>query len=243
MRLLLLDIETAPSTAYVWSLWKENIPLVRLQEAGYTLCWAAKWLGEDWIYFSKDALQAHRMLEEADAVVTYNGIKFDIPTLNKDFALEGLAPPAPFKNIDLYQVVRQHFRFPSNKLEYVVEAFDIGRKVKHAGFEIWEGCMRGDKASWEVMREYNENDVIIMEELYNKLLPWIKNHPNHALYTDSDRPVCPNCGGVHLHSHGLARTNVMTYRRFQCQDCGTWARGRYAVQDKEQKINIITQEK
>ena len=39
----------------------------------------------------------HKLLDECDAVIHYNGSKFDIPTLNKEFLLHGLHPPAPYK--------------------------------------------------------------------------------------------------------------------------------------------------
>ena len=101
MKILLLDIETAPSLAYIWGLFKENIPLQRLVNSGYVLCWSAKWLGEEEIYF--DSLynstprrmlkKIHKLLEETDVVIHYNGQSFDIPTLNKEFLLYGMPPP------------------------------------------------------------------------------------------------------------------------------------------------------
>src|SRR5450759_3734245 len=95
LRILCLDIETAPNTAFVWGLFKENIPLARLVETGYVLCWAAKWYGDSKIYHMnlgectpRNMLkEIHKLLGEADAVVHYNGKNFDIPTLNKEFLL------------------------------------------------------------------------------------------------------------------------------------------------------------
>ena len=109
MKILTLDIETAPNTANVWGLFKENIPLQRLTESGYILCWSAKWLGEKEIYFNslhesnkEDMLQQiHNLLGEADSVVHYNGTRFDIPWLNREFAEVHFAPPAPYHQIDL----------------------------------------------------------------------------------------------------------------------------------------------
>src|SRR5690349_14141247 len=98
MRILTLDIETSPSLAYVWKLWKENIPLQRLIETGEVICFAAKWYDQPDVMFhsifhdGKDGMvqAAYELLSQADAVVTYNGKKFDMPHLNREFILSGL---------------------------------------------------------------------------------------------------------------------------------------------------------
>lgn len=233
MKILLLDIETAPNTAYVWGLFKENIPLARLIDSGYVLSWSAKWLGQEEVMFDslnrsskKRMLRGiYDLLEEADAVIHYNGTKFDIPTLNKEFVLEGMNPPATCRQIDLLKTVRSQFRFPSNKLDYVVKALKIGEKVKHVGFEMWIACMNGDEKAWNDLEEYNRGDVIVLEKLYYKLLPWIKNHPNVGLH-DGKQDACPNCGGHHLERRGFSFTAAGKFQRYQCKDCGTWSRAK-----------------
>ena len=52
MKILLLDIETAPNTVYTWGLFKQNIAINQIESPGYILCWAAKWLGNEQMYFS-----------------------------------------------------------------------------------------------------------------------------------------------------------------------------------------------
>jgi DNA polymerase elongation subunit (family B) len=230
LKILLLDLETAPNLATVWGLFKQNIALNQLIDSSYTLCWAAKWYGEDTIYFDsihrstpkQMTRRIHKLLDEADAVIHYNGKKFDIPTLNRDFLLQGLTPPSPYKQIDLLTTVRSQFRAPSNKLDYWVQKLGLGHKVKHEGHELWLKCMNGDDEAWSRMEEYNINDVDILEKLYDKVRPWIKNHPNHAIF--SGEAVCPNCGGNHLKKRGLYPTTTMLYQRLRCSDCGTWSR-------------------
>lgn len=236
MRILLLDLETAPNLATVWGLFKQNISLNQLIDSSYTLCWAAKWYGEDVIYFDsihrstpkQMTKRIHKLLDEADAVVHYNGKRFDIPTLNRDFLLQGLTPPSPYKQIDLLTTVRTQFRAPSNKLDYWVNKLGLGTKVKHEGHELWLKCMNGDDEAWGRMEEYNINDVDILEKLYDKVRPWIKNHPNHAVH--SGDISCPNCGGNHLQRRGLAITSTLKYQRYRCKDCGTWSRSVIAEQ-------------
>lgn len=231
MKILLLDVETRPNLAYVWGLWDQNVGLSQIKESGQTLCWCAKWLGEPEIFFESVngigekgmASRMHKLMSEADAIVHYNGNRFDIPTLNKDFLLQKLPPPPPSKQIDLLRVVKQKFRFPSNKLDYVAQALGIGKKVKHEGFELWLKCMAGDVKAWERMKKYNEQDVLLLEKLYHKLRPWIKNHPNHSLHAD-DPDCCPKCGSETYQRRGVERTAACVYRRFQCMKCGGWFR-------------------
>lgn len=248
MRKLFLDIETAANLVHVWGLWGQNVGINQIITPGYTLCYAAKWADErpllfDSIHNSKPEKMirgVHRLLDEADAVVSYNGVKFDLPTLNKEFALHGLPPPSPYKHIDLLKTARKQFRFPSNKLDYIAKELGLGSKVKHKGHDLWVGCMNGDGASWRAMERYNKQDVRLLEKLYHRLLPWIKDHPNHSLYEPQEAPSCTNCGSTKLQSRGYAYTNTMRYRRHQCTHCGSWGRSRTAERLAEEERSGIT---
>jgi uncharacterized protein YprB with RNaseH-like and TPR domain len=243
MKILLLDIETAPNLAFVWKLWDENVGLEQLVQSHYILCWAAKWLGEDKVIFSsrkegkrKMLRKIRDLLNEADAVVHYNGVKFDIPHINRELFTNGFKPPAPYKQIDLLQTVKYKFKFASNKLQHVASELGIGEKVKHSGFSLWVGCIKNDEASWEEMQKYNIQDVLLLEKLYVILLPWIKNHANHNLYSGNvGHRVCPNCGSTHLHKRGFYNTLASTYQRFKCKDCGTWSRDNVILNRKAYK--------
>lgn len=249
MKILGLDIETSPHIAYVWGLWKQNVAINQIAETGSTLCWAAKWIGEKEVTFSglnTSTFEAMledlwSLLDEADAVVHYNGQKFDIPTINREFVRLGWEPPTPYKQIDLYQIVKKQFRFASNKLDFVAQELGIGSKLEHKGMELWRGCMDGNEADWKVMEKYNKQDVVLVEDLYKRLLPWIHNHPNYALYTDTTRPVCPNCGSHHVVKKGMEYAKTQMYQRYKCSDCGTNVRGRYTTVNKVKRNHILTQ--
>ena len=174
------------------------------------------------------ARTVHKLLDEADAVAHFNGKRFDIPTLNKEFLLHGLSPPSPFRHIDLLHTCRQQFKFASNKLDYVAQALGLGAKVHHKGMELWRGCMEGDAASWRLMESYNRQDVRLTERLYDRLMPWIKGHPNMGLYSEDGERCCPNCGSKKLQARGRQYNNTLVYRRYQCNGCGKWSRSRVA---------------
>ena len=235
MRILFLDIETSPNSGYFWGLWEQNIAPSQLLETSNVLCWSAKWYGSKEILFDSvhksseiNMLKGvHKLLSEADAVVHFNGTKFDIPTLNKEFVLNNLLPPPPSKQIDLLKVCRGQFRFPSNRLDYVASALGLGEKKK-TEFKLWVDCMNNDAKAWREMERYNKHDVKLLELVYIRLLPWIKSHANYNLYGQTHS--CPNCGSKQVQNRGITVTKTLRYQRFQCQDCGTWSRS--AVRDK-----------
>lgn len=228
MKKLLIDIENSPNVAHVWGLWNVNVSLSQLRESSYTMCFAAKWKGERKVHFystfdhGREAMvqAAHDLLSEADVVGHYNGNSHDIPILNKEFILEGLNPPAPYKSIDYYRVVKKNFKFASGKLEYVADALGIGKKISHEGHMLWVKCMAGDPAAWKMMEKYNKQDVVLLDDLDDKLLPWITNHPNANLFGVDGG--CTNCGSGDARKEGYAYTGQGIYQRYQCRTCGTW---------------------
>lgn len=235
MKILLLDIETAPNTAYVWGLWDQNISQDQLVESSYVLCWSAKWLGEAEITFASCQKQSakkmlvgiHKLLDEADVVVHYYGTKFDIPVLNREFVKHGFLPPSPYKQVDLKLHVARVFKFESTKLNSVAAELKLGAKVKHQGFQLWVKCMDGDPEAWAEMEKYNRGDVVLLEALYHRLLPWLSSHPNTSSFDDIE--CCPRCGSTSYQRRGKAVAITRSYYRYQCKGCGSWFRGTKSV--------------
>jgi DNA polymerase elongation subunit (family B) len=235
-RILLVDIETAPTLAYIWDLNTHYVPHSQVAETGYTICWAAKWLGEKEIMYRSifhDGEEAmvddiYDLLEEADIVVHFNGDKFDLPKLNTEFLLWQMSPPAPCQSIDVYKTVRKRFKLLSNSMAYVAKILGIEQKIAHKGMDLWTECRDMDPDAWEEMKEYNIQDVVVLEEMYEVIKAWIQPHPNVTLYDDRDDLRCPTCGSDHFQSRGKARTATMVYDRFQCMadGCGKWFRAR-----------------
>jgi DNA polymerase elongation subunit (family B) len=236
-KILTIDIETSPNLAHVWQIWNVNVGINQLLESGEVICFAAKWYGDRKTMFystyhdgkEQMVLAAHALLDEADIVVHYNGKRFDIPHLNREFLEAGLEPPAPYAQVDLYQTAKSKFRFPSNKLDYIAQTLDIGAKTSHAGHTLWLDCLNGKPKAWKTMKEYNVHDVVLTETLYSRLLPWIHPHPNVNLYSDVLEEGCPNCGGTDLRREGYARTALGVYQRFQCRTCGKWSRDKHKL--------------
>lgn len=233
-RILTIDIETSPNLAYVWDLWRDKVGPAMLKDNGQVICWAAKWYGHKRVLFASDhhdghdvmVAKARDLIDEADIVITYNGKRFDQKHLRREFLLADLAPPSPVKDVDLYEVVKQRFAFASNSLNHVSGRLEIGAKVKHAGFDLWRGCMADDPASWAKMKAYNVGDVRLTEDLYVRLLPWIGNHPHVAVAAGLEL-TCNRCGSTDLEREGDVTAVVMSYAMYRCQSCRGLVRASY----------------
>lgn len=215
------------------------------------MSFAAKWLGEDGIFYEDNRKDNDKrivericyLLNEADMVVAHNGDNFDLKQIRARAVVHGISPPSPVKIIDTLKIAKNEFGFASNSLEYLTTI--LGCKIKKGGhkkfpgFELWLECLKGNKEAWEEMKEYNIDDILALEELYEKLRPWDTRHPNLAVYAENKEDiVCPKCGESHIQWRGYAYTNVGKYARYQCQACGGWGRGRYTLLSKNE--NLIT---
>lgn len=244
----MLDIENTPIKAYCWGLWKQNIGLNQIIDDWGLLTFAFKWAGVDEVYWDslKESGSEKKMLEnlwvfldEADIIVAHNGDRFDISKINAKFLEHGIKPYSPIKSIDTLKVVKSRFNLTSNKLDYISKYLGFEGKMATGGMQLWIDCMNGSKEAFRKMVDYNIQDVIELENIYEKIKPWISNHPNLALYNDENIPVCPKCGSNHLHFRGYAYTGVSKFRRFQCQDCGGWGRSSENVLSKSERKNLM----
>lgn len=247
-KILIGDIETSPNMAYVWRFWKENISPKQVLEHSHIMSYAAKWLHSKEIIYEdnqtdndyKIVSSLCNLLDEADIFVAHFGSKFDLPKIKARALVHGIKPPSPVKIIDTKVVASKEFNFPSNSLEYLSEVLGCSVKKKsHAkfpGFVLWTECLKGNQEAWKEMKEYNIDDVLSLEEIYLKMRPWISNHPNVALFEESDVPKCPKCGSTHMHKRGKAFLQTGLYSRYQCQSCGGWSRTRYKENKKNENL-------
>lgn len=223
-KILVIDIEWAPALAYVWRMYDENISPDQLIDHGGMLCFCAHWIGtKDYMFYSRwdDGQQgmakaALGLLSEADAVVSYNGIKYDIPKITGEIVLAGLSPPPQVTQIDLLRVVKK-FGFNMNRMAYIGPLLGLGKKVKHEGFNLWKDVLDGDPKAQKKMTRYCIQDVKITAKMYHKLLPFIHNHPKL-------RPgdTCPNCESTKTQKRGYRFTRYFRIQRNQCSNCGSW---------------------
>lgn len=229
-RILVIDIETMAALGHFWRIFKENIGIEQILAEPRMICFAAQWLGEKEVQFYSEWEDGHQemvdaayaLLEEADAVIGFNHKRFDMPHLWTEFIKHGYdSPPSIPTNIDLQQILRTKFRFISNKLAFVGPALKIGAKVKHEGFELWLAVNKGCPKAQKRMKRYCKQDVRLTTRLYNKLAPWITNHPHIG-----HKGTCGKCGSSHAQKRGFRYTPTMRVQRLKCNNCSSWYSGK-----------------
>ena len=251
-KILIIDIETAPIMGKVWSLWKQNVSLDQIETDWFIMSYAAKWFGEEKVYYSdcrhtlgddtELLMDVWNLLDQADLVIAHNGAKFDVPKINARLILNGFEPPSPYKIIDTVKVAKKSFAFTSNKLAYLTQQLCEDQKLDHAkfaGFKLWNECMAGNAEAWQEMEDYNRMDVVSLEELYVKLRPWMDNHPNVTAQSNDETMGCPKCGSHDVHKRGHYFTNKGKYQRYRCNSCGGWSSETYTTNTKEKRQSLL----
>ncbi len=241
-KVLVFDIETSPLEVYSWGLFDLRVSTDQIIQDWSVLSYSAKWLGEDKIYYEdtskkkdprddKDILEGvWKLLDEADIVIAHNGDKFDIKKLNARFFAHNMPQPSKYRSIDTLKIAKRKFGFTSNKLSYLTSRFNDSEHQKSAhakypGFSLWKACLEGKKDAWKEMQEYNVMDVVSLEELAKKLMPW-DNSINWGLYLNED--TC-SCGSTSLDPDGFYYTNASKFVKYKCQDCGAEFRSKKSL--------------
>lgn len=238
-KILLFDIETSPNLGYIWGKYEQNV--IEYVSEWYVLCFAYKWLGDakthvlglpDFASYKKNPEDDKQLLkalwdlfDQADVVIAHNGQSFDVKKVNARFLAHGMKPPSPYKIVDTKLVAKRYFNFNSNKLDDLGNYLGLGRKLDTGGFDLWKGCMSGDNKSWKTMLKYNIQDVVLLEKVYEKMLPYMTNHPDRNIIDETLHLVCNNCGSDNTHKRGYLTTRTGKWQRHQCRECGAWFKG------------------
>lgn len=235
LRVLFYDIETFANQAFVWGKYEQNV--IEYDKEWFMLSFAYKWMGDketsvvslpDFKLYKRDKEDDKQLVKalwklfnEADIVIAHNGNSFDQKKTNARFIYHGFPPPEPYKQIDTKLVAKRYFNFNSNKLDDLGNYFGLGRKISTGGFDLWLGCWKGNKKAWKKMCDYNKQDVVLLEKVYHKMLPFMNNHPNLSLMGDK-KEGCPNCGSWNITKRGFGYTRTSKYQKWQCKDCCSW---------------------
>jgi RNase_H superfamily len=251
-KVLLIDIETLPNSAWTWGIWKQNIAASQLIRPGCLLSFSCKYLFDPNIYgeilTSQEAIDhnderlvnlAWKWLEGVDILIAHNGKAFDTQFLNARFIKHKLAPPSPYKIIDTLNI-RKVTRFPMNSLAYLCKELGLREKIDNEGFSLWARCERGEQEALDEMMTYNKGDVLALEDLYVSIRSWLPNHPNLALFVEGKDAQCGRCLSVDPMEYvGDYATNVNLFKSYRCSHCGSISRVRMSSTPRSKKPNLL----
>lgn len=248
-RILIYDIETAPITAFLWSMWQQGVGLNQVESDWFVMSFCAKWLGEDEVFYydqrdepnmeddSRLCTLLWELFNEADIVVGQNIKSFDNKKMNARFILNGLPKPSTYRSIDTLTIAKENFAFTSRKLEYMAKEL-CPEHVKdghneYPGFELWAACLKGDRKAWSVMEKYNKDDVLATESLYNVLSSWDARLPNFDIYVDDVLDM------NEWEHDGFHYSNLGKYKRYRNKVTGVQRRSRVNELSKEKRDSLL----
>lgn len=250
-RTLIFDIETFPLIVYAWGLFKQNISIGQIIEDNAMITWSAKWLGEDrvmrGVITPEEAImrddkritsELWKLIDEADILVAHYGDNFDIPMMKGRFLKHGLGLPSPYRSVDTKKIASREFRLTSNKLDAVATYLGCENKIK-TDFELWKDCSNGDQDAIKRMADYNDQDVLTLEEVYLKLRGYDSKHPSVNVVNDTDKPSCRVCNSDKLEPYGFKYTGSSKFQVYKCKKCGALSRGRKSEFNKDDRQNKL----
>lgn len=236
--ILLFDIETMPNLVRTWRKWEQNA--IWYERYGYLWSISWKYLNKKKVYhknitdfklYKKDKYSDKALVEfiwdlinNADIVIAHNGNAFDLKAIYGRFIHYRLPPPNTVKKIDTKLLYKKYLNEDSNSLKDIAEKHGLTHKLSTGGEELWRKCELGDKNAIKKMAEYNNGDVITLEEAYKLILPYVENHPNLNLYLGTTHH-CPNCGSFDVVKDGFRFTNTSKVQKYRCKNCKAYSSG------------------
>lgn len=240
-RVLLWDLENSPSLGYYYEPYLRHggRNIIATLEPWFMLSFQWKWLGEkkthvkalcDYPSYAKNKKDDSPLikdlwglLDSCDIAIAHNGDKFDRRKANARFLQVVGKPPSPYKTIDTLKVARREFMLESNRLGDLGEFLGLGGKLPTTGWDTWRGCIEGDPRAWAILKRYGKRDVSLLGDIYEKLKPWVRNHPDLRAYDGSDG--CPTCASADVQHRGFNVAKTKRTQRMHCQACGSWFSG------------------
>lgn len=202
-RLLFVDIETSPCVGYFWRPgYNLTISHDNIVEESKIICISYKWQGEEevstltWDKAQNDRamlVKFGKVLKKADRAIAHNGDRFDLPWIRTRCLFHRIPFQADVMTLDTLKKARGGFKFNSNRLDYLGKFMGVGRKEETGGFGLWKDVMNGDKEALAKMVHYCEQDVQLLERVYDVMIEYLKPVTHTAVNLGGYRHECPYC--------------------------------------------------
>lgn len=236
---LFFDIETSPNVVFSWNigfdirLGHENMITERS-----IICICYKFEGDKKVYSLKwdkgddksMILKFMDVINQASEVIGHNSEQYDIRWLRTRCLFHGIPAFPDYQSVDTLKLSRKGFRFNSNKLDYIASFLGLGNKLDTGGFSLWRDIvLNNSKKSIDKMVDYCKKDVILLEQVFNKLKTYVSYKTHVGVFEGGNKCDCPECASTHTISNGIRiSSGGLKRRRMHCQDCGKY----FSVSDK-----------
>jgi predicted PolB exonuclease-like 3'-5' exonuclease len=229
LKRLFFDIETSYVKALVWRPGEQRVPITNIR--GYTkiICISYKWQHEDKVHTlvwdknqcdKKVVKEFIKILAEANEVVAHNGDRFDVKHVRTRAVDHNLLMYTKYRTNDTLKKARRFFNFLSNKLDYIGQFLEVGGKTPHEGMIMWEMIQEGTPAQQKEylkkMVEYCERDVILLQDAFTVMSPYIDHNTNYAVLSGGYKWQCPECASKDVKMHHTDTTAMGWVKRHMC---------------------------
>ena len=230
---LFWDIEVSPNIVLSWRIGHRlNISAENLLHERAIICIGYKREGQKrahtlaWDAHQNDKAMLRSFLKEADQadeLVAHWGDKFDLPWLRTRCIFHGLPPLPIYKTVDTCKIAKSLFLFNSNRLDYIAKFLGLGGKI-HTEYDLWKAVvLRREPAALQKMRAYCQQDVELLEQVYEKLSAYAKPKTHAGVLGGLDKWTCAHCGSNHVVADGTRVTAMGTKQhRMKCRECGRY---------------------
>lgn len=234
-KILVWDIENLPNRGYFFRTYDTTIPNQFVSKTHSIISIAYKFIGDKQTSvisladfpkeYAKDTYNDKKVVEafsevynSADYIVAHYGDRHDTPMLHTRLLLNNLPPLRNVQTIDTYKLVKRHFKLNTNKLDHL--GFWLEQGVKHnMSAQDWVDCAEGNIKAVKKMAEYNKQDVLLLERIFLKLLPYLQTKLNINIGIEGAEESCPHCGSSHAINRGYYYTKTNRKLTKQCKNC------------------------
>lgn len=202
---------------------------------GRLLCITWQWLGEKIVHvtsimddlkaFHKDptndkivAMKGLELFKEAHAVISWYGKRHDVPLINTRLTAYNLPKLPPVFHWDGWEVARYNLKLRSNRLASAAAFLGVSSKTSITA-EAWVKAPTGHIPSLRYVIEHGKKDVIVLQEVYERLRHFKTMHLN---LIEGNENRCPVCTG----KLQLTETKVLRGKKLKClyfcKTCSGW---------------------
>ncbi len=231
---LFYDIEVS---YVVGSFWRTGYNLTILPqniiEYAKIICISYKWEHEDTIHCldwginkqcDKKLLKKFiKVLNASDEIVGHNSSRFDIKWIRGRALVHGIPMRNNYNEIDTLKIAKSLFNLPSYKLGEIAKYLGLDAKGDPGGMSTWdEIILHKNPEALDRMKLYCDQDVKVLEQVYNKFREYAKPKVNYAVLHGEENFCCPECGTANV---GLSKTYTTTQgtirHNMKCRNCNT----------------------
>ena len=219
METVIYDIESSPNIGTFWRPgYKIRISHDNIIQERKVICICWTTVGSDEVYYlnwdqdqnDKDMLEEFAdVLNNCDIAVAHNGDRFDLPWLKGRLCKLEIPVDPWLKTIDTLKWAKK-MGFNSNRLDYLGQ-YLLGYGKTETSYGMWKDILlNNDRDVLQEMVDYCINDVVLLEEVYERLAPFNRPNFNKATLTGGEKWMCPYTGSADVHSKGKRTTAAGT---------------------------------